>query len=216
MILQSLLSLPLHRPLLGVVVLTGVAWCFRGPLVEQIGRAVSGDSRWLEQRAIQEYVREMPSVDEVEILRIEEGAPISGLGTYTISNPRLVKDSPERMIVGMETFKGRAAQDLASQWRALPLTAEINGECFEPSHVLRFRSRGILMCESLVSFACENVALPSFPGLRLVAFDVSSPDNTRAQVYFQNVVQAAVSAPARRQPVAVRAAYPLPYKVKKR
>ncbi|MGV3531428.1 MAG: hypothetical protein ACO1QR_03600 [Chthoniobacteraceae bacterium] len=130
-------------------------------------------------RAAAKYGSALPEVDEVRITRITDQPPAVNKGTKRVwfSDPTLL------YVVERKSFRGDEAQEIARLWRAQRLHSRYMAGCFDPHHVLEFRSRGSTVCEAVVCFECGNTTLPMFPIGTVVSFE--SAGGQEAPEYLQ-------------------------------
>jgi hypothetical protein len=152
-----------------------VGYIFRDTLAREGKRYV----KRVTARAAAKYGSALPEVDEVRITRITEEPPAVNKGTKRVwfSDPTLLH------VVDRKSFKGAEAQEIARLWRAQRLHSRYMALCFNPHHVLEFRSRGSTVCEAVVCFECGNTTLPMFPVGTLVSFE--SAGGQEAPEYLQ-------------------------------
>ena len=104
--------------------------------------------------AAEEFGRNLPGVDEVEILvlggEVAAGTPDSVPGDMggTVG------------VVGHRTMHDKEAEQIASLWRNIPFDQHFASLCFSPYYALRFRHQGRLVLETSVCWHCSTYTLP--------------------------------------------------------
>lgn len=117
-------------------------------------------------RSISRYCSDLPPVDEVRLLRLEDKPGDKNLGTFDVSY-----SEPTKMyIVQTMTLIGTNAQAFTSHWRALHLHPKTIAACYDPHHVIQFRANGTCISEAIVCFKCGNTTLPAIPSRTIVSF----------------------------------------------
>jgi len=102
----------------------------------------------------QEFGRELPTVDEVEILAL--GGEVAD-GTPDSFPP----DIGSRLgTVNRRTLHGVEAEQIASIWRDIDFDHHFAGLCHQPFYALRFRHHGKLILETSVCWKCSTYTLP--------------------------------------------------------
>ncbi|MHA3774244.1 hypothetical protein ACXR0O_22180 [Verrucomicrobiota bacterium sgz303538] len=181
----------IKRVVLGVVVFlvvsSALGYVFRDELLGLAKEYVQRET----QRSISRYGSGLPPIDEVRLLHVEDHSTGTGLGTYRIP----FYDPPEMFIVAEKTLSGDEAQEVARQWRALQLHTRYIAGCYNPHHVIQFRSRGRVICEAVACFGCGNTTIPGFPLRTLVSFEPTRPDYLRFKAIIEGTVGRHESAP---------------------
>ena len=152
-----------------------LGFTFRDPLA----RAAKRYFERATARAAVQHGSALPQIDEVRITRIAEEPPQVDMGKKRV----LFSDPMVLHVVGRRTIKGAEAQEVARLWRAQRLHSRYMAGCFDPHHVLEFRSRGSTVCEAVVCFGCGNTTLPMFPIGTVVSFE--SAGGQEAPEYLQ-------------------------------
>lgn len=136
-------------------------------------------------RAAVKYGSGLPEIDEVRITRIAEEPPQVDMGKKRVlfSDPMLLH------VVGRKTMAGAEAQEIARLWRAQRLHSRYMAGCFDPHHVLEFRSRGSTVCEAVVCFGCGNTTLPMFPAGTLVSFEAASGEEAPEYLQLKELIE---------------------------
>lgn len=153
-----------------VVLASSVGYIFRRELQNYFWEYVE----WQTDRSIARYGTGLPTVDEVRLFRIADAPAKPNLGTHKVPF-YLGSEMTKMTIVAEKTLTGDPAQNLASQWRQLRLDTDGMAGCYDPHHVIQFRSGGKVICEATMCFSCGNTSLPAFPIQTLVNFDHRSP-----------------------------------------
>lgn len=134
-------------------------------------------------RSIASYGSNLPPIDEIRLLRLANKPAQPDLGTFKIP----FHEGPDLRIVADKTLAGTAAQSLANQWRQLRLHNDYMAGCYDPHHVLQFRSGGKVICEAVMCFACGNTTLPAFPIRTLVSFENADGGSPSYRQFKQSV-----------------------------
>ncbi|CAN5703870.1 hypothetical protein BH11VER1_BH11VER1_12420 [soil metagenome] len=118
-------------------------------------------------RSMDRYCTQLPEVDEVRLLRLDDKPLIPSLGTFDVSY-----SEPSRMyIVQEKILHGAEAQAFAALWRSQVLQAGSGVNCYEPHHVIQFRASGKCLAEAIPCFMCGNSTLTGFPFRTMISFD---------------------------------------------
>lgn len=123
------------------------------------------------ETAVNTYGAKLPEVDEVRLLLLSENAADAKEAPFTIPH----HSRPRRYITQKTVLSGESAEEFAKLWRQLALQPHPGAACYEPHHVLQFRTSGKTLCETVLCFECGNTSLPAFPTPVLASFDEQSP-----------------------------------------
>ncbi|MBN8422256.1 MAG: hypothetical protein J0L73_25300 [Verrucomicrobia bacterium] len=105
--------------------------------------------------ASEELGRNLPAVDEVEILAL--GGEVAECTPDSFS-PDL---GPPVGTISRRSVRGAEAAQLASVWRGIDFDRHYAALCFSPYYALRFRHQGRLVLETAVCWHCSTYTLPA-------------------------------------------------------
>jgi hypothetical protein len=141
------------------------------------------------------FGQKLPAIDEVRLIRFARERSRSSQRKLKVP----LTEKSDGYVVSEKQIVGTEAQRLATLWRSLTFT-ENHTMCFDPHHVVEFRSKGAVICEAFVCFHCMNSSLPAFPGPVLVnTFDMRQLNEGKSPsegIYkdFKTMIEAAVGA----------------------
>ena len=102
----------------------------------------------------EEYGRNLPDVDEIEIFALGGEAAERDPDSF----PR---DIGARLgTVNRHTVRGDEAKSIARIWRHIYFDRHFGALCHDPFYALRFRHHGKLVLETSICWHCSNVTLP--------------------------------------------------------
>ena len=164
------------------LILFSLAYAFSSKLEKMIGH-------WMEretQASISRYGANLPPVDEVRVLQIDDTPSGQGFGAYHFP---FYYDLPDMTIVSEKTVVGEEAQKVANLWRAMRLRTDFMALCYKPHHVIQFRAHGSVVCEAVPCFLCGNTTLTGFPVNVKVSFDSRPKQESRQYLEFKNIIE---------------------------
>lgn len=104
--------------------------------------------------ASEEFGRDLPEVDEIEVLALGEagtpGSPDTFYGDMGGSFGTVAR----------QKLSGAEAERIAAIWRSLPTGHQFGALCHHPYYALRFRRNRRLILETSICWTCSNYALP--------------------------------------------------------
>ncbi len=168
------------------VITAGLGFVFRDQLEKGARRYLKRQTK----ESILRYGSELPAVDEVRLLHIEEKSSGPSLGTYRVP----FSETPNMFIVSDRTLTGDDAQEVATLWRALKLHNDYMAGCYAPHHVVQFRAKGATICEAVICFMCGNTTLPAFPIRTMVSFEGIPHKESEAYLKFRATIERFVGA----------------------
>lgn len=102
--------------------------------------AVAGQGRFRGRPEFLPYTRNLPAVDQIELLQLKSRDGQFGGGE----------------ILATKVLTGAAAKKLAALWRKQTYTSS-DSACHEPAYAIKFYSRGKLLAHATVCWSCNNM-----------------------------------------------------------
>ena len=134
--------------------------------------------------AILAITRDLGPVENVELLRLDDGLVPEGVRSYTIPlyEPR---DMP---VAQVATLTGKDAEAFASLWRKVSLSNNDGAQCHWPHHAVRFHGRWGHRADAVICFYCMNVAIPNGFGHSLAGLNDLEPANKEIRERIERLV----------------------------
>jgi hypothetical protein len=111
-------------------------------LISCVASSVVGMTpRWRGDKEFLPYTRNLPSIDKIELLKLE-----------------LKDDRWDGQITGSRVLQGVEAQKVAALWRRQTYTSNLSA-CHEPAYAIKFYYRGKLIAYASVCWSCNSIFL---------------------------------------------------------
>lgn len=139
------------------------------------------------ESSTKECTSELGPVDKVELLRLEDGPVPESSPRYKVP----LYEPEDMKIVQSATLTGEEAVAFASLWRTTDARIGGGAACHDPHHVIRFFSGGKNLCDIVICFSCDNMAIPVWFGHELATIPGFLEQNQAIQARIESLVGSA-------------------------
>lgn len=140
-------------------------------------------------RAANRCISNLGKVDRVEILRLSDDGPLGGTDTFIVPlyEPRAMRINKKALLSDAD------AEAFADLWRTASWSYSHDYCCHKPHHVVRFFSANESLCDIVLCFSCDDVAIPVWFGHDLVNFLPFDAPNLAIEARINSLVGAAAA-----------------------